>query len=117
MWSSMREDVTILYCVDWVIVINMALKKPALARVKKLIKQIAGKSKELDDLYPDMVIRGKGYISCYCPLDKLFIKIRRGTTVYMVDDALDHTSNVFVYTILGNLIEIDEEELIVVGFD
>tara|TARA_Y100000593_G_C4309714_1_gene337744 strand:- start:1437 stop:1730 length:294 start_codon:yes stop_codon:yes gene_type:complete len=97
----------------------MAVKKTSLTHIKKLIKQISGNFKELDEIYPEVMIRGKGYISCYCPLDKMFIKVRRGTTVYIVDveDEDKGDDKVLVYTILGNLIEIEEDELITIGFD
>ena len=95
----------------------MAVNKKSLIHIKKLIKQISGNIKELDQLYPEVKIRGSGHLSCYCPLDKFFIKIRRGITAYIVEEEIEHKEKTLVYTILGDLIEIDKNELIMIGFD
>ena len=88
-----------------------------MARIKELIKQISGNTKGLKKLYPEVQIAGEGYISCYCPLDKLFIKVRRGVGGYIVEGSPDKDEKVLVYTILGKLIEVESSEVMLVGFD
>ena len=63
-----------------------------------------------------VVIAGDGYISCYSPLDRFFVKVRSGLAAYVVEEDVTEEKTL-IYTIGGNLVEIETRELIEIGFD
>tara|TARA_R110002110_G_scaffold204428_3_gene415764 strand:+ start:1003 stop:1263 length:261 start_codon:yes stop_codon:yes gene_type:complete len=86
--------------------------------LKKIIKQIAGSINEEDgELIPEIAIKGTGYIFCYCPIQKSFVNISRGIKAYVVQKNWGHNNNVLVYTSGGQLVELDENEIIYTRFD
>ena len=83
----------------------MTISQKSQAHLKKIIKQIAGNIKSGHELYPEVVIAGDGYISCYSPLDRFFVKVRRGLAAYVVEEDVTEEKTL-IYTIGGNLVEI-----------
>ena len=85
---------------------------------KKLLKQIAGKITEEDgDLIPEIFIRGSGYIRCYQPNTKTMIRISRGTKGYIVSDEEDEQGRVMIYVDANEIVLIDKEEILDLGFN
>jgi|TARA_R110002020_G_scaffold31443_1_gene98004 hypothetical protein len=85
--------------------------------VKQLIKQISGKLTEKDELIPEVAISGVGDIWCYDPLMKMHKKVYRGVKAYILYENYDHYNRTLIYTINGDMICIDPEELLHTGYD
>ena len=93
-------------------------------RIKLAVEQLNGKipyktQEEIDKivLLPEVAIRGEGYIFCFNPSKRSFIKIIRGQKAYIIDDMPDKPDKCFVYTWDGYLVEIEQKELLSTGFD
>jgi len=96
----------------------MAISTKMEKRLKKILKQSTGALKDFDgDLVPEVAIRGEGHLWCYCISDKNLIKVIRGIKAHVVDEKLTESGKLLIYTGTGDLVEIDEEELIYTGFD
>lgn len=93
-------------------------KKPLTSlqkRLKKIMRQISGDVEDLSGtLIPETIIVGDGVIYCYSPSAREFVKINRGTRIYILKH---YTDKVLIYTIDGHIVEIDEDELLFIGFD
>lgn len=84
-------------------------------RLKKIMRQISGDVEDISGpLVPEMTIGGTGIVYCYSPSSREFVKLNRGTSVYILKH---YTDKVLIYTIDGHIVEIDEDELIYIGFD
>ena len=81
------------------------------SRLKKLLNQISGDVDPKQTLEPEYTIIGKGDIMCYDPAARVFKKINRGTTAYIIKENYDYKGRVLVYTLSGELVCIDPEEL------
>ena len=97
------------------------LSEDLISRIKLAAAQLNGripykKQEEIDkiDLIPEVCIRGTGYIFCYQPDSKSFVKIDRGQKALIMDERKD---TYLIYTFDGYLIEIDKDEILVTGFD
>tara|TARA_R100001509_G_C4735123_1_gene171252 strand:- start:231 stop:536 length:306 start_codon:yes stop_codon:yes gene_type:complete len=90
-------------------------------RIKLAAAQLNGripykKQEEIDkiELIPEICIKGNGYIFCYQPDSKSFVKIERGQKAYIIENRGD----VFlIYTFDGFLVQIDKNEILETGFD
>tara|TARA_R100000278_G_C5429678_1_gene149645 strand:- start:400 stop:705 length:306 start_codon:yes stop_codon:yes gene_type:complete len=92
-----------------------------IAKIKLAAEQMNGKipykeQAELDkiQLVPEICIKGTGYLFCYQPESKSFIKIERGQKALVIEDRND---NYLIYTFDGFLVEIDKEEVFFSEFD
>ena len=92
-----------------------------IAKIKLAAEQMNGKipykdKAELDkiQLVPEICIKGTGYLFCYQPESKSFIKIERGQKALVIEDRND---NYLIYTFDGFLVEIDKEEVFFSEFD
>jgi len=96
----------------------MAISTKIEERLKKILKQSTGALKNFDgDLVPEVAIRGEGYLWCYCISDKKLVKVTRGIKAHVVDEKPTESGKLLIFTYAGNLVEIEEEELIYTGFD
>jgi hypothetical protein len=93
-------------------------------RIKLAVEQLNGKipyktQEEIDKivLLPEVAIRGNGYIFCFSPSKRSFIKVIRGQKAYIIDEMPDKPDKCFVYTWDGFLVEIEQKELLSTGFD
>ena len=87
-------------------------------RIKRILKQLAGKMSATDDeLIPPVIIKGIGEIWCYAPTKRTVIKINRGTKAYVVDDTLDEYDRILIYTSNGYFVAIEKDEIEEVGFN
>tara|TARA_R100001082_G_scaffold99495_1_gene68256 strand:- start:22 stop:336 length:315 start_codon:yes stop_codon:yes gene_type:complete len=93
-------------------------------RITLAIEQLNGKipyktQEEIDRiiLLPEVAIKGSGIIFCFSPSKKSFIRIIRGQKAYIIDDLSNNPEKCFIYTWDGFLVEIEQDELMVTGFD
>ena len=91
------------------------------ATIKLAAEQMNGKipykeQEEIDkiQLIPEICIKGTGYIFCYQPDSKSFIKIERGQKALVMEDRGD---SYLVYTFDGFLVQINKEDILQTGFD
>ncbi len=91
-------------------------------RVKLAVRQLNG-TLDYDgidkdsELIPEVSIKGTGYIFCFSPSKKTFIKVSRGIKGYIIKPVTNAIDKYLVYTWDGYLVEIYDEELIFTGFD
>ena len=97
------------------------LTESLIARIKLAAAQLNGKipykeQEEIDkiELIPEICIKGTGYIFCYQPDSKSFIKIERGQKALIIQDKDD---TYLIYTFDGFLVRIDKDEVLQTGFD
>jgi hypothetical protein len=87
-------------------------------RIKRILKQIAGRiTPDDDELVPPVVIKGTGEIWCYAPIKRTVIKINRGTRAYVVDETLDEYDRLLIYTSNGYFVAIEKDEIEEIGFN
>ena len=101
-----------------ILVTYMAPKPLDIDEIKKIIRQISGKLEPEDGplVVPCMII-GKGHIWCYNPKNRDVIRILRGTKVFIVDSRVDSENRVMIYTETGEIALIEQDELLVLGFN
>ncbi len=97
---------------------NMGIPKKISDRLKAIVDQVSGKiDEETVDLIEKYTIRGSGHIYCLLTDNRNFVKITRGIEVYLVDENYDNLNKALIYTCTGDIVFIDMEELILIGFD
>ena len=91
------------------------------ARIKLAVAQLNGripykKQEEIDniELIPEVCIKGSGYMFCYQPDSKAFIKVQRSQKALIMEE---RGNTYLIYTFDGLLVEIEKEEIIPTGFD
>jgi hypothetical protein len=95
----------------------MGRKETREKRLKQIVRQISGKVAGNDEPVPEVAIRGTGYIMCYNSSSRSFTRVARGTKAYIIDPQLNESKRVIIYTLSGDVVEIDPNELINTGFD
>jgi len=85
--------------------------------IKRLIKQISGDLTEKDELIPEVAIAGSGEMWCYDPVNKIHKKIYRGVKAFILANNYDYFKRTLIYTIAGDMVCIEPEELIHTGYD
>ena len=97
------------------------LTEELIARIKLAAAQLNGRipykeQEEIDkiELIPEICIKGSGYIFCYQPDSKSFIKIERGQKALIMED---RGESYLVYTFDGFLVQINKEDVLQTGFD
>ena len=97
------------------------LSEELISRIKLAAAQLNGripykKQEEIDniELIPEICIKGTGYIFCYQPDSKSFVKIDRGQKALIMEERKDAY---LIYTFDGFLVEISKEEILTTGFD
>ena len=95
----------------------MDKKKTATTFVKQLMKQIAGNVTTEDELIPEVAIEGGGDLWCWDPANKMHKKIARGIKAFIIQENFDDLGRTLIYTLGGDMICIDPDELIHTGYD
>ena len=97
------------------------LTEELIARIKLAAAQLNGRipykeKEEIDtiQLIPEICIKGTGYIFCYQPDSKSFVKIERGQKALIIEDKGD---TYLIYTFDGFLVKINKDEVLQTGFD
>jgi hypothetical protein len=95
----------------------MAKKHTSSSFIKQLIKQISGKLTEEDELIPEVAIPGKGEIWCWDPANRLHKKISRGIKAFILQENFDDFGRTLIYTLGGDMVCIEPEEILHTGYD
>jgi len=85
--------------------------------VKQIIKQISGDITDKDVLIPEVAIDGTGDIWCWDPSSRIHRKIYRGVKAYILYENYDIMGRTLIYTLNGDIICIEPEEIIHTGYD
>jgi|TARA_R110000787_G_C13337974_1_gene437944 hypothetical protein len=85
--------------------------------LKKILKQVQGEPDLEFGLIPEYCVVGSGVIMCYDPAQRTFKRIYRGIKVFVLHDNYDNMGRTLVYTIYGDLVCIEPEELLLTGTD
>ena len=95
----------------------MAKKPTSSAFVKQLIKQISGNLTEEDTLIPEVAIDGTGEMWCWDPANRMHKKIYRGVKAFIIQEDFDDFGRTLIYTLNGEMVCIEPEELLHTGYD
>ena len=95
----------------------MAKKRTSSEFIKRLIKQISGELTEEDELIPEVAIHGKGDMWCWDPANRLHKKISRGIKAFILQEDFDDFGRTLIYTLNGEMVSIEPEELLHTGYD
>jgi|TARA_R110000824_G_scaffold314654_4_gene501538 hypothetical protein len=95
----------------------MGSKTELTEKIKKIVRQVSGKVSSTDELFPEYCVRGTGIIFCLGADNRTFIGITRGISAYIVAEEFDTQMRTLVYTIHGDLVLIEPDELEELGFD
>jgi len=85
--------------------------------VKRLIKQISGELTEEDTLIPEVAIDGSGEIWLWDPAHRTHRKVYRGVKAFILYENYDNFGRTLIYTLGGDMVCIDPDELIHTGYD
>ena len=95
----------------------MAKKRASSEFIKRLIKQISGELTEEDALIPEVAIDGTGAIWCWDPANRIHKKIYRGIKAFILQENFDDFGRTLIYTLYGEMVCIEPEELLYTGYD
>jgi len=95
----------------------MAKKHTSSEFIKRLIKQIAGELTEEDELIPEVAIDGTGEIWCWDPANRIHKKIYRGVKAFILQENFDDFGRTLIYTLNGEMVCVEPEELLYTGYD
>ena len=87
-------------------------------KLKKIMSQVSGDFESIDgDLEHPMMIRGHGIVYCYVPSSREFIKVNRGTVIYIIAQSKEDEEKYLVYTYDGHVVLLHEKEIFSLGFN
>ena len=95
----------------------MMVKDKTTTLVKQIIKQIAGNITEEDELIPEVAIDGSGEVWLWDPSSRTHRKIYRGIKAFILYENYDYLGRTLIYTLCGDILCIEPEELIHTGYD
>ena len=84
--------------------------------IKQIIKQLSGEVDEDIDLVPEYGIEGSGYLFCFQPASRSFIKIYKNQNVYVLGE-IDNGKRLLIYTTCGKIVEIDSNKVYKMDFN
>ena len=84
--------------------------------IKQIIKQLSGDIDESVELVPEYGIEGDGYMFCFQPGTRSYIKIYKNQNVYILGE-LDNGNRLLIYTTCGKIVEIDFEKIYKTDFN
>tara|TARA_Y100000114_G_C11688538_1_gene292375 strand:- start:430 stop:720 length:291 start_codon:yes stop_codon:yes gene_type:complete len=78
--------------------------------IRQIIKQLSGEIDEEIDLVPECGIESNknGYIFCFQPESRSFVKIYTNQNVYILDE-YEKENKLLIYTTCGRLVHIDAD--------
>mgnify|MGYP003628681520 CR=1 FL=1 len=98
----------------------MAADDKLTERIKKIIRQISGKLSDTDvetELIPEYRVKGSGILYCLGVDYRKFTKVARGISVYVIAKNFDTQRRTLVYTICGDIVLMEPEEIEEIGFE
>jgi hypothetical protein len=84
--------------------------------IRQIIKQLSGEVDEEVDLVPEYGINGDGYMFCFQPSSRSFVKIYKNQNVYVLGE-LDEGKKLLIYTTCGKIVEIDTDKVYKMDFN
>ena len=97
-------------------VLNMSEIKRQKALIKQIIKQLSGDVDEDIELVPEYGISGKGYMFCFQPSTRSFVKIYKNQKIYILGE-YDKEKKLLIYTTCGKIVEIEADKVYTTDFD
>ena len=95
----------------------MAKKQAPNDLVRQLLKQISGELTEKDTLIPEVAISGTGDMWCWDPANRIHKKIYRGIKAFIIQENFDDLGRTLIYTMVGDMVCVDPDDLIYTGYD
>jgi len=95
----------------------MAKKRTSSEFIKRLIKQISGELTAEDTLIPEVAIDGTGEMWCWDPAARIHKKIYRGVKAFILQENFDDFGRTLIYTLTGEMVCVEPEELLHTGYD
>ena len=87
-------------------------------RIKRVIRQISGKVSDTEvELLPEYRIKGSGVLYCLSVDNKKFVKVARGISAYIIEEDYDTQMRTLIYTLYGDIVLIEPEEIEEIGFE
>ena len=86
-------------------------------KLKNIMRQASGKFEEGDKWFPRYTIKGSGDLFCLLTDGKSFVKISRGIDVFIIEESYDYSGKSLIYTYYGDVVLIEQSELIPIGVD
>ena len=84
--------------------------------IKQIIKQLSGNIDENTELVPEYGIHGgSGYIFCFQPSTKSFVKVYKNQIVYVLGNLKNN--RLLIYTTCAKIVEIDSEKVFKMDFN
>ena len=84
--------------------------------IKQIIKHLSGDIDESVELVPEYGIEGNGYMFCFQPSTRSFIKIYKNQNVYVLGE-IDEGNRLLIYTTCGKIVEIDSDKIYKMDFN
>tara|TARA_R100001509_G_C4765037_1_gene181087 strand:- start:37 stop:321 length:285 start_codon:yes stop_codon:yes gene_type:complete len=84
--------------------------------IKQIIRQLSGDVDEDIKLVPESILIGHGYMFCFQPSSKSFVKIYRNQKVYVIDENKNE-NKLLIYTSCGKIVYIDSDQVYYSDFD
>ena len=95
----------------------MAKKTTPNEFIKRLIKQISGDITEETELIPEVAIAGSGEMWCWDPSSRMHKKIYKGVKAFIIQENFDDFGRTLIYTLNGEMVCVEPEELLYTGYD
>jgi|TARA_R110002110_G_scaffold102584_4_gene259792 hypothetical protein len=95
----------------------MANKQAPNDLVRRILKQISGDLTEKDKLIPEVAVDGSGDIWCWDPAHRIHKKIYRGIKAFIIQENFDDLGRTLIYTMVGDMVCIEPDDLIHTGYD
>tara|TARA_Y100000114_G_C11657748_1_gene277459 strand:- start:122 stop:406 length:285 start_codon:yes stop_codon:yes gene_type:complete len=84
--------------------------------IRQIIKQLSGEVDEEVDLIPEYGIEGDGYMFCFQPSTRSFVKIYKNQNIYILGE-IDNEKRFLIYTSCGKIVEIDSDQVYKMDFN
>ncbi len=87
-------------------------------RLKQIVGQVSGKIEDSDlGLVEEHKIKGTGIMYCLMSDNRTFTKVTRGVTIYIIEENYDIKNRTLVYTVYGDIVLLEPEEIEMIGHD
>lgn len=96
-----------------VLVMSDIVRQKAL--IKQIINQLSGEVDQDVELVPEYGIIGSGYMFCFQPSTRSFVKIYKNQNVYILGE-VDDEKKLLIYTTCGKIVEIDADKVFEMDF-
>ena len=95
----------------------MVTKKQLTDKIKIISKHLSGDLEEDDELIAEHQIKGSGESFFFSYIERNFIKLPRGMQIYIIAENFDMLNRTLAYTCTHELILIEPDEILYLGFN